>query len=236
MGRLGRAVLYASFTLAVSVTSVMAASQEAMPGDVLYPLKRQVEELRVRVVPAHLHDELARIELSERIEELAVLADRGEWLLVVELAQTVERDYVEFVRAHPGDGDGAMSRQVVVLNALIERLPATARMAVEKVLIGLPGIGQSSEPKPRPSDRADPGNGNGSTAGGNGNAPSTAASARPTPAAAPTAQPTARPTPQPRPEPPASTGPKPTRPAGPSAPPRPSKSPDTDRGGAGNSE
>ena len=59
MGRVGRACLYASFTLGVSAASVMAASQEALPGDALYPLKQRMEELRWEVVPAHLHGELA---------------------------------------------------------------------------------------------------------------------------------------------------------------------------------
>ena len=36
MGRLGRATLYASFALAATSASVLAASHEALPGDVLY--------------------------------------------------------------------------------------------------------------------------------------------------------------------------------------------------------
>ena len=235
MGRIGRAVLYASFTLAISVTSVMAASQDAIPGDLLYPLKRQVEELRVRVLPAHLHDELALIALSERIGELGVLADRGEWLLMVEVAEAVERDYVAFVQTHPDGSDGSMSRQVVVLNALLERLPVTARTAVEGVLSGLPGIGQTSEPKPaRGTPPEDPGEPTRSNGGGGANGPGTAAST-PDPTPAPTAQPTARPTRQPRPEPtPAS--PRPTRPADSNPEPKPSKSPAAGPDSPGNSD
>ena len=51
MGALGRACLYASFALAVTVTGVMAASDAAIPGDVLYPLKRSIEEMRFDVLP-----------------------------------------------------------------------------------------------------------------------------------------------------------------------------------------
>ncbi len=235
MGRIGRAVLYASFTLAVSVTSVMAASQNAMPGDLLYTLKRQVEELRVRVVPAHLHDELALMELSERIEELGVLADRTEWLLMVEVAEAVEHDYVAFLRTHPHASEGSMSRQVVVLNALLERMPVTARTAVEDVLLGLPGMGQASEPKPgRGTPPADPGEPTRSDGSGSANGPGTGAST-PDRTPAPTAQPTARATRQPRPEPtPAS--PRPTRPADPGPDAKPSKSPAPGRDAPGNSD
>ena len=51
MGTLGRACLYASFALAVSVTGVMAASDAAIPGDVLYPLKLRLEKVRLDGAP-----------------------------------------------------------------------------------------------------------------------------------------------------------------------------------------
>ncbi|MEO6295416.1 MAG: hypothetical protein ABIP01_01290, partial [Candidatus Limnocylindria bacterium] len=47
MGKLGRAVLYSSFALAMSAGGVMAASQQALPGDVLYSLKLRIEALRL---------------------------------------------------------------------------------------------------------------------------------------------------------------------------------------------
>ncbi len=59
MGQLGRACLYASCTFALSAASVLAASQEALPGEFLYPLKQRIEQLRIDVVPNHLHAELA---------------------------------------------------------------------------------------------------------------------------------------------------------------------------------
>ncbi len=45
MGQLGRACLYASCTFALSAASVLAASQEALPGEFLYPLKQRIEQL-----------------------------------------------------------------------------------------------------------------------------------------------------------------------------------------------
>ena len=89
MGRIGRASLVASLALAASVGSVMAASQGAIPGDLLYPLKRQVESLRVRILPPDLQDELAAYVLTERVSELGRLADAGEWALAVTLTEPI---------------------------------------------------------------------------------------------------------------------------------------------------
>src|SRR3972149_5661286 len=49
MGRVGRAVLYASLATALSVAAVGAAAQDAVPGDLLYPMKLQLEDIRVRI-------------------------------------------------------------------------------------------------------------------------------------------------------------------------------------------
>ena len=134
MGTLGRAVLYATFTLAVTSTSVLAASQEALPGDLLYPLKRHVETLRIQVLPAHLHDDLAAMALAERINELAHLAERGEWARVAIQAAAVEHDYAAFLLLADAAPPGANDRYLTVLAGLVERLPAGARAAVEAVI------------------------------------------------------------------------------------------------------
>ena len=133
MSRIGRAVLVASFTLAIGVTSVMAASQEALPGELLYPLKQRVEQLRLEVLPAHLHDELAAATLGERIDELARLALRGDDDGVAALAIVIEHDYEELVAASRQDGD-AIHRQLVVFDGLLDRLPDKARLVVADVL------------------------------------------------------------------------------------------------------
>lgn len=148
MGRVGRAVLYASFALAATTTSVLAASQEAVPGDLLYPLKRHVESLRVQVLPAHLQDDLAAYELTERIGELAVLAERGDDARVAGLAAIVERDYEAFVEISQAT-PGSNSHQLTVLSALMERLPEPAQAAIAEVIerqsaqTGPPAHGQS---------------------------------------------------------------------------------------------
>jgi hypothetical protein len=142
MGRIGRAVLYASFTLALSVTSVMAASQSAIPGDVLYPLKRQIEQIRYRAVPAHLHALLAASELSERLVEMGRLAELGRWEHMIAVAGEVRADYPELLAMDRGASAGLESRLVVVAG-LLEHLPEDARTAIEDRWEGMPGIDPS---------------------------------------------------------------------------------------------
>ena len=146
MGRLGRAALYASFTMALSATSVLAASQEALPGDPLYALKRQVEELRVQVLPSDLHDDLAAYALAERIDELAGLAERGDWAQVESLAITVEHEFAAFVAGADADRSDSNDKYLTVLNGLLARLPDPAREAVEAV-IGRASVRDAASPE-----------------------------------------------------------------------------------------
>jgi hypothetical protein len=74
----------AVFAVALIVVSLVllgfavSASASSVPGDVLYPVKRAAEQVRLTLVPPQeqieLHVEFAR----QRLEELQVLADRGE--------------------------------------------------------------------------------------------------------------------------------------------------------------
>src|SRR5213082_3552331 len=79
MGSLGRAVLYASVGLAISVSAVGAASSTALPGDPLYGVKRQVEELRMEIAPPSVRPMLAAMALEERLSEVELLAAAGDW-------------------------------------------------------------------------------------------------------------------------------------------------------------
>jgi len=116
MGKLGRAVLYASFTLALSVTSVMAASQQALPGDLLYPLKLRIEALRLDILPEHLHDDLIRQDLAAAL--ISAIGD----------------DYAALA-AEPADvaAGGSLDDRLVVIDAMVDQLPASAQSAVEAV-------------------------------------------------------------------------------------------------------
>jgi hypothetical protein len=224
MGTLGRAVLYASFTLAVSATSVLAASQEALPGDLLYPLKRQVERLRVQVLPAHLQDDLAVYELAERIDELAALAERGDVARVAALAAVVEQDYLELLEA-TSDVAGSSDR-LLVLAGLMERLPEPAQAALERVQERLAAQDARHDAANGTStDRPEPGAASGGAAAGAGGVPSASAEAtavpaptpEPTPEATKTQKPKPTPPPQPDPTPPPQPDPTPRGPGSPSA-------------------
>ena len=133
MGRLGRAVLYASFILGVSVTGVMAASDVAVPGDVLYPLKRGIEDLRVEVLPEQFTERLVIAELNERFAELAILAQRQETDRVEMLAEEVATEYASVIIEARTDGE-PLDRRTHVLEELIARLPDQARVALDHAL------------------------------------------------------------------------------------------------------
>jgi hypothetical protein len=136
----------------------MAVSQGAAPGDALYPLKLQIETLRLRALPEHLHDDLAAHALGERIHELGVLAEREDWSRATGHAAAVEEEYRHFVLASPVDGPS--ERYLVVLEALLKRLPERAAAAIEEVLDGVEAATDAGLPEHA--------NGQGRGAGGGG--------------------------------------------------------------------
>lgn len=141
MGKLGRAALHASFSLALSVTGVLAVSQESVPGDLLYPVKLRIEELRLEVLPEQLHDDLAAYALEERIVELGRLSERGVTSAVAVLAATIEDDYAAFV-ADAADEAGA-AKHLVVLKGLLTQLPEPAQVAIKDVVEDAIAVGHS---------------------------------------------------------------------------------------------
>ena len=123
MGRVGRACLYASFTLGVSAASVLAASQEALPGDALYGLKQRVEQLRMDVVPDQFKAELAAYALGERIEEMSRLADSGRLELAIAMGPSIEREFQHVAalgRADDPARAARIARHLLVLEGLLE--------------------------------------------------------------------------------------------------------------------
>jgi len=142
MGALGRACLYASFALAVSVTGVMAASDAAIPGDILYPLKRGIEQMRLDVLPDEFHDELVIYALSERIDELSRLVEAGDVARASTLAGSIHDAYAQAV-AEGGDADGLarrLDRQVARLAQVVSVLPSEARASIAHAMAGAPGL------------------------------------------------------------------------------------------------
>ena len=141
MGRLGRACLYASVATALGVGGVMAASESAIPGDFLYPLKRSVEEMRATVAPAHLRDELAVHALAERVDEVGRLIQSGDMARSASLSIAISAS-LEAMAAKdwPIDTGDRLAAQLERLQAVLDNAPVRARRAVERVMSGIQGF------------------------------------------------------------------------------------------------
>ncbi len=173
MGRLGRAVLYASLTMALSVTAAGAASQDALPGDALYGVKLKLEEIRMQVAPPSVRAELAALALDQRLDELERLADAGTWGLVAPAAARVA-DAQELVSAVEQGLSAAERRAAAqaqeVLADVLAAAPARARERLERIIdsatpgasgsqgssASAPRGGQPQRPMPHPSQMRSP--------------------------------------------------------------------------------
>ena len=185
MGRLGRSVLVASLALAVTAGSVGAVSQSALPGDALYPVKRQLEELRLRVAPASLREALELGLLDERLDEVERLAAADRWS---DLPAAVDAVLVARGGLGASDvtADAALSTHAAVLESLLSTAPPAARDGIQRAL-------GASSPEGRPRKNEHP---NKPAVPGAGAAPAPAPSTRPS--AQETAAPSTRPSDRPR--------------------------------------
>ena len=214
-GRLGRACLYASFSLAATAASVLAAAQEALPGEALYGVKLRVEQLRFELVPDHLHADLVAYALGERIDELDHLVAAGTWDQAMALVPAIEHEFGRLealVTASSDQDEARIERHLVVLSGLLDRLPDAARSAVEDVVNGMNGLGGQGDDSSswrNPNAGAGGSDSNGSTPAG-GQGPGGAANPddmpleperTPKPEAIPRPEPTPRPDRTARPEP-----------------------------------
>lgn len=207
MGTLGRACLYASFALAVSVGSAMAASEGAVPGELLYPLKRNVESLRLQMLPTQYHDELAVEALSARIMELTVLLESGQVALAASLSGDIRESYEQLVALNGNDGPrGLLRPHLDQLDVLLARLPDAARASVERAMTGA-GRGNASHgtgPGPDPGSSGwnhNAGRGTGSSSNGAGAAGVQGSDGPADQDRTPKPDPTPKPTPKPKPKP-----------------------------------
>ena len=227
MGTLGRACLYASFALAVSVGGAMAASERAVPGELLYPLKRSIESLRLAVLPERYHDELVAEALSARIMELSVLLDSGQVTLAASLADDVRTSYEALVALGNGQDAprGLLRAHLDQLEAMLARLPEAARAAVERAMTGAnpgnatPGLGHGPD-RGLPSRSQGQGNENGSSRQGGGPSGGQSTDGPPDPDRTPKPEPD--PKPHPTPKSPASATPE----SQPTPEPAPEREPD----------
>ena len=226
-GRLGRACLYASFSLAATAASVLAAAQEALPGEALYSVKLRVEQLRFEVVPDHLHADLVAYALGERIDELDHLVAAGTWDQAMALVPAIEHEFGRLealVTASSDQDEARIERHLVVLSGLLDRLPDAARSAVEDVVNGVNGLGgqggqgDDSSSRPNPNAGAGGSDANGSTPAG-GQGPGGAANPDDTPLEPDrTPKPEANPRPEPTPRPERTARPEPTAKPAPDGP------------------
>jgi hypothetical protein len=152
MGRLGRACLYATFALALSVGGTLAASRGAVPGDLLYPVKLQVEAIRLRTFPAEFRDDLLVYSLTERMAEYGRLVEEGELDRAAGMDEVIGAGYVQLA-AMGIDVDNELTVSVGVLKDLADRLPAPAQAAIDRALENAPGLDDAVR-RGRPSNEA----------------------------------------------------------------------------------
>jgi hypothetical protein len=231
MGRIGRAVLIASFAMCLTVTGAMAASQQAIPGDIFYPLKLEIEALRERVVPDRLRDELAVYVLAQRIAELDRLAAAGNWAAVSLQADAVRAAYADLVALSPDAA--SLDARLAVASSLLERLPDRAIAAVERAIGQDQGLGVDNG-NGSPSTGA----GGGQGAGANGQVPASNGAGGGQPAGGSTTNPgsgkqpgsaaetDATPRPSPKPHPTRTPKPQPAKDPAPTPDPTPEPTPE----------
>ena len=143
MGALGRGVLFASLLTALGVSAVGAAAQESLPGDALYPVKLQLEDLRMRVAPPELRDDLAAMALDERLEEVEALAAVGRWQLVDEAAEGAAHAEAQLAAMTNGraggagasDGDKERKNHADRLVELLASAPTAAQDDLRRALL-----------------------------------------------------------------------------------------------------
>jgi hypothetical protein len=149
MGRLGRAVLYATFALVVGVSSAGAASSSSLPGDALYTMKLRLEAVRMQIAPPVARPMLAELALNTRLSELEQLAAAGRWDKIPGAAAAVgEAEKALEALGGPSANEVAnLARHTDVLTQLLADAPEEARAGLEHAItasashlpLGVPG-------------------------------------------------------------------------------------------------
>lgn len=169
MGKLGRAVLYASLMLAISASAAGAAAQDSLPGDALYGVKLRLEEIRMQIAPPSVRDDLAAIALAERVEELEALAAAGAWSLVPGAAARVtDAELALLAVADEGAplGAEATGEAIEVLESVLVQAPEAAQAGLQRAIEvvagdpsadapGRPGFGNAGDPPAEQPTRPD---------------------------------------------------------------------------------
>jgi len=159
-GALGRAVLYSSVALALSVTAAGAASQGALPGDVLYPMKRELEEVRLRIAPSWVRGDLLAAALIARLDEVEQLARADRWALLpaaVDAAVATEAKLQSLANASVGLELVGLQRRSAVLQSLLFTAPDAARPGLARALqAAQAAVGAGSHDASPPPTKSNP--------------------------------------------------------------------------------
>jgi hypothetical protein len=139
------ATLLIAFALLLTSTGVARASSDALPGDVLYPVKRGVEEIRLAVTFNESGDaELLNAFTTERVDEIEalILAGRDEYLddALEDYEVMLERLVAQVTQLSQSEDQKSLdqlafglSHQVEVLERVKANAPADVQMKMEEV-------------------------------------------------------------------------------------------------------
>jgi hypothetical protein len=137
MSVLGRGVLYASLAVALSVSAAGAVAAASLPGDLLYPVKLQLEDVRLQMASPSMRADLLAMQLDERLDELELLAANGDWADVAVAAQGAAAAEERLALA-AGDPQqvvvDAIGQHTAVLEALITTAPTSARQGLQQAI------------------------------------------------------------------------------------------------------
>jgi uncharacterized membrane protein YgcG len=170
MTPIGRGVLVASVLLAVGVTGVGAASQQAIPDDPLYAVKLRIEELRILAAPADLRDDLVAMSLEERLSEVETAVSRGRWHAAHEAALLVTQTEDELARvggAPPAVAD-RIADHLASLTGLLAAAPAGRSDAAQDISAARAAIRAANDHAAAAAAGRGHGGGGAGTTGGNG--------------------------------------------------------------------
>jgi hypothetical protein len=204
MGPLGRSVLYATFALAVSVSSVGAASMSSLPGDALYAMKLQLEAVRMQIASPVVRPMLAELALNTRLSELEQLADSGRWDKIAAAAAAVgaAEKTLDNLGGPSASEAANLAHHTDILKQLLAGAPDAARAGLERAITASASHGPAIA-SGHNSQGGEPGGSDGRGQGGNAGGGQPAATPTPSrshptksPKAASTAEPSVAPTPR----------------------------------------
>lgn len=146
LGSLRARPVFAAALIAVLVFSLTGAgsvfaAQEAVPGELLYPLKLQVEDFRLAVAPDEVDEALYREFAAARVDEVAALIRQGRYDRVTPAVERLD-DLLNHAAAAleraPEAGRAetiaGLADSLAAVNALLDQVPEAARPGLENAL------------------------------------------------------------------------------------------------------